>query len=249
MESSTMNRQNVFVGRTDATKQLQAVLKGELASGSPATVCSIEGPGGIGKTALLQHALARVDLGALKYLLLSIDGGGAERSNVFNLASRLVDGAESGPTSKHPPGHFFPRTKRVLSVVADVLKECASEFNRVVADDEESQLNFKTLLDAAMAVGEAINRTLPSTKPWLDCSESSRRKIEEAIEKVHSLKPTLRWLGGILPDVWGVEQRNAVKANALNALSDALLVDLSAILSGYRGRDFLKPTHGKQEGS
>jgi hypothetical protein len=97
MEASTMSRQDVFVGRADATKLLQAVLNGELASGSPATVCSIEGPGGIGKTALLQHALARVNLGALKYLLLRIDGGGGpERSNVFNLASRLVDGAESG---------------------------------------------------------------------------------------------------------------------------------------------------------
>ncbi len=244
-----MARQDLFVGRADATDRLLAVLRGEHAADGAVTVCSIEGPGGIGKTALLQHALARVDLDALKYLRLRADGrAGVENADVFTLAARIVDGAESLPTSKRPAGHFFPTTRRVLGLVSEVQKECVAEFSRIVPDDEGSRGHFAAVLAAALALGDAINVALPRTRQWLDCGEPSRRKIEEAVLKAHSLKPTLRRLGGILPDFWGVEERNAVKTNALKALADALLADLSAVLSGYRSQDRFKPMLPKQDG-
>jgi hypothetical protein len=244
-----MAQSEIFVGRTEAASRLQAVLTGECRATAQVTVCSIEGAGGIGKTALLNHVLRKVNLDALKYLCLRTDGGcGSRDATPFGLVGRLIEDARPLPPPDTAPGGYFSQARSVLRAVADVRNECAAEFDRIVPADQETQGEFRRALDAVMAFGEAINSLAPGTKRYFDCSEKSRQRIEGAVRKMESLRPTLRWVGGIFPDWFGVGLRNAVKANALNVVADALLTDLSAILAGYQRKDVFKPLPGKQRG-
>ncbi|MFQ2190664.1 hypothetical protein [Aeromonas jandaei] len=57
-----------FIGRKNAVKQIQDVLIGKKKSGGNVTIQSIEGPGGIGKTCLFDHAFDSVDIKKQNYL-------------------------------------------------------------------------------------------------------------------------------------------------------------------------------------
>lgn len=74
-----------YVGRQEAVAQLFRVLT----SGSPSPpmlIQSIEGPGGIGKTALFEHVLRQIDHGARQYLTMKVRGNPSGAGDPFVLA-------------------------------------------------------------------------------------------------------------------------------------------------------------------
>lgn len=65
--------ENHFVGRDDAIKRLHEVISGQLTSSDRVTIQSVEGPGGIGKSFLFNHALSTADLTSRNYITLRLD--------------------------------------------------------------------------------------------------------------------------------------------------------------------------------
>jgi len=63
-----------YVGREDAVGQVIERLTTRPGSGSKLVIQSIEGPGGIGKTALFEHVLQQVDRAALKCMTIKVSG-------------------------------------------------------------------------------------------------------------------------------------------------------------------------------
>jgi hypothetical protein len=241
-----------FVGRQDATRHLLAALRGEESAPGKLSVLSVEGPGGIGKTFLFDHVLATNDLSEGKYLTLRVDGGaGGDSVHLFPGVDRMVNAASAPAIRGRPAGYYFAQTKQVLDKAESIELAALREMQRDFPADPEVAAIFRRLLDVALALGKGLNELAPLTRQYLDARQLekwTRAGLEDRAQRLRAVHTRSRWLGGILPDWLGVARDNAIKENAPAVLANALLTNLSAILSGYRNCDKWRPLHAKLPG-
>jgi hypothetical protein len=244
-----------FVGRSDAVEALTQVLNGSCAGPGKLGVLSIEGPGGIGKTSLLDHVLQTRDFSDRQYLQLRADGGiTTSESGYLAGLNHLVDSAYGPALQDKPAGHYFPSSKKTLRVAERVKRNVMTELEPTSPADPEVRTIFDTLLDAALAAGKRMNDLMPLTKDYLDARQLEKwrqEELEQRLKNSRAARPSLPTLGGILPEVLDFTHlalSNAIKDNAAKALADALMSDLSALLSGYLSEDTFKPRHARLPG-
>lgn len=130
-----------FVGRQDATEKLKLVLNRASNSGENLVVQSIEGPGGIGKSALFKNALDNSDLSAMKYLTLSTDGNNAQGRNLIEILARMLNNADADAIKKKPAGYYFPDTNDVIKIILEVRNETIALFKKNNPDYEEKKIH------------------------------------------------------------------------------------------------------------
>ena len=109
-----------FVGRSQDSEKIAAVLQGREKAGRKLTILSIEGSGGIGKTYLFDHVCEQTDISACRYLVLKLDGNDLMSRTLARDVVRLVDSAEASALRAHPPGYYFPNVHAVLKVIDEV---------------------------------------------------------------------------------------------------------------------------------
>lgn len=239
-----------FVGRSDALKRLNGALTGTQAATGNLTIQSIEGPGGIGKTFLFNHAIAGADLTSRNYLILRVDGSDPSARTLVRAVARMVDGAEAAPSRDRPSGYYFPSVDRVVKAIEMIRSEAVAEFKQKHPKNEDGRLALLQFLDMAFEAGKRINDALPITKKHVNFNELDKLKrlIEDMVPLMASLREEAPWwwerfgLGG------STALRNAIKENACQPLAAAIHSDLSAILAGYQGKDRFKVTHEKIPG-
>src|SRR5438034_1294126 len=94
-----------FVGRERPVERLHEVLDGRPFGGGKLTILSIEGPGGVGKTRLLDHVLVGGRFTHRNYLVMRLDGGANTVSaGLFGGVSRLVNSARATRIQAKPAG-------------------------------------------------------------------------------------------------------------------------------------------------
>jgi hypothetical protein len=239
-----------FVGRDDAVKRLNNVLTGRESADGILTVQSIEGPGGIGKTFLVNHAIACADLINRNYLTLRIDGNDPSSKTLVRKVARMADGAKADAIRDRGAGYYFPTVDRVVKAIETIRSEAVAEFQKRCPNNEEGRLALLQFLDLAFEAGKRINDAIPITKKHVNVHELEhvKRLIEETVPLMVSLHEEFAGrlervgLGG------STALRNAIKENACQPLADALISDLSAILKKYRTVDRQKATHRKVTG-
>jgi hypothetical protein len=156
----------------------------------------------------------------------------------------MVETARADPPLPKPPAHYFSAVKAVLGAVERVRREADAEAAGRFAGDPEARSLLARLVDAALAAGKAVNDLVPWTGQLLNVRQLEvwrEKGLERQLPAMRSLRPNRRWLGGILPDLFRLARLNAVKANAVKELADALVSDLAALLAGCRRRDILRP--------
>ena len=129
-----------FVGRDDAVKRLHEVLTGKQAAAGKLTVQSIEGPGGIGKTFLFNHAIAGVDLSDRNYLTLRIDANEPSARTLVRAVARMVDGAQADAIRDRPSGYYFPTVDRVVKAIETIRSEAVAEFQQRNPNNQAEKL-------------------------------------------------------------------------------------------------------------
>jgi hypothetical protein len=91
---------------------------------------------------------------------------------------------------------------------------------------------------------------LPITKRYVDL-EAVRGLLPVIEETLKSLAPLLEEAPGVLEKL-GLRRaaalRNALRANPLDALAEALVTDLTTLLVGYEKKNLLSPTQAKVQG-
>ncbi|WP_146010664.1 hypothetical protein [Halomonas heilongjiangensis] len=238
-----------FVGRKNAVKQLQSVLTGDKKSGGNLAIQSIEGPGGIGKTCLFDHAADGVDLTSRNYLTLRIDGNSLSTDAVEQAVVGLIDSAKANAIRNHMPRYYFPTVQRVVKEIEVIRSEAAVELKKK-HENENATEDLQQFLDWVFSAGKKVNDAFPSSKKHINFQEVKKLQplVEEAI-------PLMKSLQDESPRFWerlglgdSTALRNAIKKNACAALSRALLSDLVTILSGYQKKDTFKATHPKIKG-
>jgi len=145
-----------FVGREDAVKRLHDVLTGCESMGRMLTVQSIEGPGGIGKTFLFNHAIASVDLSSRNYLTLRIDGNDPSARTLVRAVARMVDGAKADPIRNRASGYYFPEVDRVVKAIETIRSEAVAEFQKNEPNNENGRRAFLRFLDLAFEAGRRL---------------------------------------------------------------------------------------------
>ncbi len=256
-----------FVGRADSLKQVADVLTGRERADGKLTVQSIEGPGGIGKTCLFNHALGATDISDRNYLTLKLDGNDPSAISLVSAVSRIVKTAKAEAIRDRdkPSGYYFPHVDHVTKEIETIRGDAIAEFQKRRPDDQEGRSTLSRFFGLAIAAGKRLNAVLPFTKDLVNVRELEKMvqqiKDIQQIADVVSIMDSLReevpafWERGVSLFGWHVSLggsaalRNAIKENACAPLSDALVSDLSAILQCYRPEDQMKfATHAKIKG-
>lgn len=243
---------HLFIGRTGLSRKLSALLRGEStarANGS-LTIQSIEGPGGIGKTALFDHVLVEAGTDPRRYLTLRINGGDPLGASAFHAVGRLVDSAHGGVISRKPPGYHFPNSAMVTAEYENVCRSALRELSKLDTDIKFKPHDLLSLFDRAVAVGKPLNEMLPKSKQLIDSEAVERRRgdVERVLKSLSSLQEEGAKMFERLGAGGGAALRNAIKQNALVPLSQALVTDLTTILVGYERREWYKPAQTKLDG-
>src|SRR5205085_2706301 len=153
-----------FVGRTEAVQRLSAVLDGSQKADGTLTIQSVEGPGGIGKTYLLERVIGTTALGHRNYVPFGIEGNGLEPRTLDCAVQRLLDSVNHRAQLKRAVGYKFTDTRRVLEAVQRVRSKAIEEFQTKHPGDMASREAFGQFLDLAFALGKLVNDVVPKTK-------------------------------------------------------------------------------------
>ena len=235
-----------FVGRKEELDRLRKVLCGETVSSSSVSILSIEGTGGIGKTAFFEHALGIADVADRKYLRMTITGIEQGSDLLVPTIARLVRSADAESIRAKPAGYYFPAVDRVVSAVNSIRANAISEFLRRHPNDDEGRTGFESYFDRLLGLGKRLNDIAPITSRFLNF-----RKVARVRSTLESTVPTLK---SICPESGSVlfgrkkALRNAIKENVCKPLADALVSNLSAILARPGRRDRWRLTHRRISG-
>jgi hypothetical protein len=260
--SDTINRQ------TEVTR-----LSEVLANPGPGlSVCAISGPGGVGKTYLLAHVLAGLDLAAAGYVQGSVDASNPQtRGDFFGILEALF--RPGLPEPADPRRDYFPRLREVAALHRRLTEAARAELTRQGAPER-----LKQGVTALLRAGHALNRTLPRAREFLEVAArnlpvagavasvagaaaldlsgrlseaDARAALDEAwaaLEGLQSLASSTA-LPGPVRDLLGVTRRNRVRRELFRVTAEALLTDLSAALGGTRGKQRLQLTQGAIPGA
>jgi hypothetical protein len=186
---------DVYYGRDKAVSDLLNIVGTHRDRG--VLIQSIEGPGGIGKTALFEHVLAKVDRTDLKQLTMKISGVAGSQRDPFELVRNLVTSCETSIVVKKPIAQQFSTTEEVCSVYGYLLAEARKEFE--CADSQLSVDTLMQLLRISVSLGRRINDFSPKSKEFIDFAGVDK-SLPEAEETIRTLKPLLDEIPGVLDE-------------------------------------------------
>lgn len=221
---------------------------------SPALkIASVTGPGGVGKSYLIQEVIDSFAPREHGFMQLSIDASNPQtREDFFG----LIDGqlaSRSLPAPARPDYDYFPQLRRVAGTHRALVNAVESELRR-----KEVSPETRRAVLALLRMGRVLNKAAgrkPSKAEEIILSqtdESVTELMDAAYDVIDKLSALSERTGSVLPgpirDLLGITMRNRVRRDLYNFTADALCGDLAAALSGYRRPDVLKLTHGRLKG-
>jgi hypothetical protein len=212
-------------------------------------ICGISGPGGVGKSYLLRHVEAALDLTALGWLKLVVDGSNEQsRGDFFG----LLDG-QLAKVSLPPPAvtanDYFPQLRRVASIHRALVQDVAAELQAAAGHKAPDAVKGAAI--ALLKAGQRLNKTMPVTAKYMDLrrvnlvNDDVAGTLDEAwelVQKLDALRDSTA-LPGPLRDAFGMTYKSRVRTDLYNITADAMITDLSAALSGYQKKDWWRLTH------
>lgn len=230
-----MDGEEVFVGRTDATLELCKLFTNDRPR-KKLVIQSIEGPGGIGKTRLLEHVLNRSDLDGVLQLRLQGSSAPQTLASILRSIAGSATWANAGLPTPVDIGHF-PRTVRLAKQIEaeeEKVRQAAAESG----SPELADLAVR-LLDVCIAAGKTINEVAPKSKEYVDLEAVDGEKLASMVRRCLSVSVT----------VWETLSRGRSsdwKTAGPRAIANAVLEDLLRAVAG-RGA-FQRPSRSRLPG-
>lgn len=231
------------IHRQSEVSRLAALLEG---TSSGLTIGAVSGPGGVGKSYLVDHVLSQAELSKLGYVRLSVDGSNPQlRGDFFGLVEGQLARRSLAPPAK-AGRDYFPELRRIAAIHRDLLEQAAGELTERGAPEATKQAAL-----ALLRAARFLNDHLPRTREYLDVAsfglvpEQVAAGMDAAWDTVAKLD-ALRELSGLpgpIRDLLGISRKNRVKRDLFNVTAEALLTDLSAALRHWQRSDALKLTH------
>jgi hypothetical protein len=199
-------------------------------------ICGISGPGGIGKSYLVDHVLSSLEPGNEGWLSLRVDAAQAQARGDF---FALIDGQfarRSLASPADPSVDYFPATRRVAAAHRDLVARVAKELEREGAPED-----VRRAAGAVLKAAHFLNRAIPKTREFIDIAkynlepDAVNDRVDEAWDTINTLK-TFResdWLPEVVRDRLGMNLTSRLKRDLYGVTADALVSDLSAALPGH----------------
>lgn len=215
------------------------------------TICCISGPGGVGKTFLIDEVLASerpVDLG---YLPLAVAASNPQtRGDFFGLIEGQL-AAPALPPPARPRYDYFPELRKVAALHRGLVEAATAEL-----EAQGAPADVKKAAVALLRAAHLLNEVVPKSKSYInaarigadaDATEQVLDAAWDTIGKLRALRPS-SWLPGPMRDVLGINRKNRVRRDLFNVTADALMTDVTAAISGYARGDALKVTQARIDG-
>lgn len=210
------------------------------------SICSVSGPGGVGKSYLLDAALAEIDPMALGWLVLRCDASSAQaRRDFFALLGQLAPRALPPPAAEGTD--YFPRLRKVAQAHEALLERVQGELQALDGAPDE----VKEAAVALLRAGRRLNRLVPLTRQYLDVGAlGTEEDLTGSFDAAWLLMDRLEALrdSHVLPapvrDALGLSQRGRVRTDLYAVTAEALVGDLTAATVGWKRRkkDFWRIT-------
>lgn len=212
------------------------------ASDEGLSVCSISGPGGVGKTYLVDQVLSSERPQELGYIQLTTNAADSRtRGDFFGLVEGQLAPESGLPPPARPDRDCFPRIQKVAALHRELVERAEAELDARGVSEETKDAVVKLLRGA-----QFLNKMARQSR---DQRAKAARSILEVIEeedvhKVLDAVASLKSLGeSRLP---GRNLQDRVKRDLFGVTADALLSDLTSAIVG--GQQRLRPARGGIEG-
>jgi hypothetical protein len=222
--------ERAFVGRKNDVERIRDWVRGHGWVGKVAAI-SIEGPGGVGKSTLCEHALEPEEVAARGYLRADIAGQeDPADTSVFSWVERLVGSASA---RLDDPGAAFARTRRVLAYHHEILSALESELRSAHAGEEQMGAARAFFGAARLGVG-TLRRDLKAL-----ASNQAREDVERIWKTIRSAAAlqSRRW------DQLTRPLKNDVRRTPMRALARSLVLDIEQLFDVGFGRE--SPAHNR----
>lgn len=224
-----------FVGREDPHRTLQAWLLGEESRGT-LSVGSISGPGGIGKTFLLDHVLrsAPAELAARQYLTLRAAGSGGARTLAQVVVNDLADSVQESDVRKGG----FSRVRRCRQALDAMDRQARAEVEQQLKEQPELAQTVSRLF----ALGTGVLEVVPHPSAYAAARLAGKvdpKQIEAAVHTLQQLSAYQMERGLLKRAFPGGETslRNALRGNLGGVMAASLMEDLEEqLLPGLLSR-------------
>ncbi|MDP1823011.1 MAG: hypothetical protein Q8L48_07210 [Archangium sp.] len=212
------------------------------------SVCGISGAGGVGKSYLLAQALESVDLEALGFVHVWVDGSNPQlRGDFFGVLEQLFR-RNLNPNSPHRD--YFPRLRELARLHREVGLETARELNRAKVPEA-----VKKRVSSLLKAGHMLNKAVPMTRDYFDLAafnisdEETHAMLDEAWRLAADLK-ALTESSGVVRKLLGLSRKDRVRRELYKVTAEEVLVDLRAALGALqRGEKLRKLAQGPISGA
>ncbi len=205
------------------------------------SICSISGPGGVGKTYLVEEVLSSERPRELGYIHLFADASNPQtRGDFFGLVEGQL--ATRGlPPPAQPDRDYFPHTRKVADAHRDLVEKATVELRT----REGAPSEVKEAAVALLRAGHLLNEAFPKSRDYLNVTRLGRDEqntlsvLDEAWDTVGTLKAlgTSATLPGPIGKVLGQNLGRRVRRDLFNVTADAFINDLASMIdTGGDGR-------------
>ena len=239
MEESERSR------RPSEVKRLSQILTRD---DSDLAICAISGPGGVGKTYLLEHVLTAHSPAELGYVYLRVDGSNPEtRGDFFGLVADQL-AARSLPPPAITSRDYFPEVRRIAVLHRKLVENVEQELSQQGASPEARNAAVALVKLAHVCNDRLPGRSHPARAfiGALTGEKTSTSVIDVALELLSSLE-ALERKSTILPEPvrerLGLTVKDRVRRDLHNLTADVLIRDLKNALDGWDRSNWWKLTH------
>lgn len=227
-----------FVGRENAVESLKSLLAKRLPHPPRRlVVASISGPGGVGKSFLLEHVLAGVDVAAERYLKLSSHGRDAPVSGLIDLITRRLL-----QSCKQVDGEnlYMRRTRECRKALDAIDKAFAVRVARAAKKDP--LLGGVDVVRVLAHAGVSLADVLAHTKiPEVKATAMIAKAVLKHVEKNPAIaEKTAQLIHAAATDPSGARFSGALTKrllrDATGTVCDAFVADLTDMLVGWEKR-------------
>jgi hypothetical protein len=240
-----------FIGRDSELEQLKSVISkfaAAPASKAGLEIVSISGAGGVGKTYLLDTVLEETRTALKQALILKVDASNEHLLKEFTLIVDQMLAPTELPAPAKAKHDYFPATRSLLRRQLELIGMVESEISNNKDLSEQGKTMAKALYRLSPAI-KYIPKVGPAAAMALKGMESVKAEdyIEPALDALSALtalKDDSGWFSNPLTK----RRFTALRHSPYEAVSEAYLSDLSAMLQSYQNKDWWQFTHSPMEG-